>query len=139
MSALGQKQTLHRSNRMSALPPIADIPQRRLDVRFVPKADSCTAAKGVLLDHPVSACHQTRRHCHTHRIGRLEINYQLKLRRLFHRNVGDLGSAEELNQLSGIKSAHDLSETRPVGSKAAFLSGFGPLIHSRQPLRSDTL
>ena len=67
--------------------------------------------------------------------SRLEINYQLKLRRLFHRNVGDLGSAEELNQLSGIKSAHDLSETRPVGSKAAFLSGFGPLIHSRQPLR----
>jgi hypothetical protein len=25
--------------------PKADIPQRRLDVRFVPKADSCTAAK----------------------------------------------------------------------------------------------
>ena len=30
---------------MSALPPKADIPQRRLDVRFVPKADPCTAAK----------------------------------------------------------------------------------------------
>jgi hypothetical protein len=29
---------------MSALPPKADIPQRRLDVRFVPIADSCTAA-----------------------------------------------------------------------------------------------
>jgi hypothetical protein len=39
MSASGQKQTLHRSNVMSALPPKADIAGRRLDVRFVPKAD----------------------------------------------------------------------------------------------------
>src|SRR4029077_10465423 len=30
---------------MSALPPKADIARRQLDVRFVPKADSCTAAK----------------------------------------------------------------------------------------------
>jgi hypothetical protein len=29
---------------MSALPPKADIRVRRSDVRFVPKADSCTAA-----------------------------------------------------------------------------------------------
>jgi hypothetical protein len=28
---------------MSALPPKADIPERQLDVRFVPKADSCSA------------------------------------------------------------------------------------------------
>jgi hypothetical protein len=39
MSALGQKQTFGPFIAMSALPPIADIPQRRLDVRFVPKAD----------------------------------------------------------------------------------------------------
>jgi len=29
---------------MSALPPIADILERQLDVRFGPKADSCSAA-----------------------------------------------------------------------------------------------
>jgi hypothetical protein len=29
---------------MSALPPKADIAGRRLNVRFVPEADSCTAA-----------------------------------------------------------------------------------------------
>ena len=46
MSALGQKQTLHRSNVMSALPPKADIVGRNGDVRFVPEADSCTAANG---------------------------------------------------------------------------------------------
>jgi hypothetical protein len=33
----GQKQTLHRSNVMSALPPKADIRRVRCDVRFVPK------------------------------------------------------------------------------------------------------
>jgi hypothetical protein len=40
MSALGQKQTLHHVRPMSALPPKADIAEKQLDVRFVPKADS---------------------------------------------------------------------------------------------------
>jgi hypothetical protein len=39
MSALGQKQTFRCAAVMSALPPIADIAGRRLDVRFVPEAD----------------------------------------------------------------------------------------------------
>src|SRR5262249_35943344 len=42
MSALGQKQTFKRLRLMSALPPKADINQHHCDVRFVPKADSCT-------------------------------------------------------------------------------------------------
>jgi hypothetical protein len=49
MSALGQKQTLVRVHMMSALPPIADMDQHgRDDVRFVPKADSCSAANSRL-------------------------------------------------------------------------------------------
>jgi ribosomal protein S27E len=47
MSALGQKQTSDWWPLMSALLPKADIAGRHLDVRFVPKADSCTAAKKV--------------------------------------------------------------------------------------------
>jgi hypothetical protein len=39
MSALDQKQTLYRSNPMSALPPKADIDRRQCDVRFVPIAE----------------------------------------------------------------------------------------------------
>jgi hypothetical protein len=38
---------------MSALPPKADMVQHDRDVRFVPEADSCTAAKSVLFDHLV--------------------------------------------------------------------------------------
>jgi hypothetical protein len=45
MSALGHKRTLEQVRVMSALPPKADIAGRDRHVRFVPKADSCTAAK----------------------------------------------------------------------------------------------
>jgi hypothetical protein len=44
MSALGQKRTLTHIRSMSALPPKADIGTQPHHVRFVPKADSCTAA-----------------------------------------------------------------------------------------------
>jgi hypothetical protein len=54
-SELGQKQTWERVHLMSALPPKADIPQRRLDVRFVPQTDSCTAANESLSDQIISA------------------------------------------------------------------------------------
>jgi hypothetical protein len=39
MSALGHKRTWRDQIAMSALPPIADIPRRNLNVRFVPGAD----------------------------------------------------------------------------------------------------
>jgi len=42
---------------MSALPPKA------CDVRFVPKADICTAAKVTLFDHLVREREQVRRDC----------------------------------------------------------------------------
>ena len=48
---------MHGSNfepLMSALPPKADIRQGNRDVRFVPKADSCTAARKILFDQLVS-------------------------------------------------------------------------------------
>jgi hypothetical protein len=41
---------------MSALPPKADIAERDWYVRFVPKADSCSAANFSLFDHFVSGC-----------------------------------------------------------------------------------
>jgi hypothetical protein len=39
MSPLGQKRTFGEAETMSALPPKADITERRRHVRFVPKAD----------------------------------------------------------------------------------------------------
>jgi hypothetical protein len=42
MSALGQKQTSGLVERMSALPPKADVEAQSWNVRFVPKADIAT-------------------------------------------------------------------------------------------------
>jgi hypothetical protein len=39
MSDLGLKQTLTRDQPMSALPPKADIGERKWDVRFVPEVE----------------------------------------------------------------------------------------------------
>jgi hypothetical protein len=44
MSALGHKRTLTLAQPMSALPPKVDMCGATRDVRFGPKADSCTAA-----------------------------------------------------------------------------------------------
>jgi len=44
MSALGQKRTSPDVKSMSALAPKADIRRREVNVRFVPKADSCLNA-----------------------------------------------------------------------------------------------
>src|SRR5262245_35818330 len=52
MSALGQKRTSHHVRVMSALPPIADMVQRDPGVRFVPNADSCSAANSRAGDDP---------------------------------------------------------------------------------------
>ena len=46
---------------MSALPPKADIGTQSWNVRFVPKADSCTATNSRLFDHLVGERYKIRR------------------------------------------------------------------------------
>jgi hypothetical protein len=45
MSPLGQNRTFSEVCAIAALPPKADIAERQLDVRFVPKADKLDSAK----------------------------------------------------------------------------------------------
>ena len=61
---------------MSALPPKADIVQRHHDVRFVPKADICGAAKLRLFDHLVGNGEQISWHLYAERPRRLEVDDQ---------------------------------------------------------------
>jgi hypothetical protein len=68
---------------MSALPPKADMVQHGCDVRFVPKADSCTSAKRSLFDHLVGEGEQRGRYGEAERLRSLEINHQVEFRRLF--------------------------------------------------------
>ena len=83
-SALGQKRTLDCSRVMSALPPKADIVERDRHVRFVPKADSCSAAILSLFDHLVGEGEQFGRYIDIECFGDVEIDYQLELSRLQH-------------------------------------------------------
>jgi hypothetical protein len=71
MSALGQKRTLMRLKPMSALPPKADLPQCRLDVRFGPCVDGSELARRIFTlqawsvqpcVRPLSAVHMTAGH-----------------------------------------------------------------------------
>jgi hypothetical protein len=77
---------------MSALPPIADIARRQLDVRFVPKADSCIAAKTHdSMTSSAAACGDWG----TGAIQRLHIDDELEAGRLLDRQVGGLSVSED--------------------------------------------
>jgi hypothetical protein len=59
--SFGSKADIRIETAMSALPPKADIVGCDWDVRFVPKADSCTAAKWILFDHLAGATKERQR------------------------------------------------------------------------------
>ena len=65
---------------MSALPPKADKRQMSRHVCFVPKADSCSAAKSPLFEHLVGEREQLCRHVETECLGGLEIDNELEFR-----------------------------------------------------------
>jgi hypothetical protein len=67
---------------MSALPPKADIARNGGNVRFVPKADSCTAAKRRLFNHLVSDRDQRLTDCQPECLGGPEVDDQVKFDRL---------------------------------------------------------
>jgi hypothetical protein len=75
MSALGQKRTSELVQSMSAITPKADIEGVLTNVRFVPKADSCTAAKRALFDHLVGGDKQSRRYREAESLRSLEIDH----------------------------------------------------------------
>jgi hypothetical protein len=55
-----------------SVPPIADIAERDRDVRFVPIADSCGAAKK-LFDHLVCKCEKIGQNGEVQRLGGFQI------------------------------------------------------------------
>ena len=89
----GSKADIGKVRPMSALPPKADIGTQSWNVRFVPKADSCSAAKRSLFDHLVGASKERRRYRKTEGLRGGEIDDKRELRRLLDRNVARLRPA----------------------------------------------
>ena len=87
MSALGHKRTSRAVQPMSALPPKADMVRYDRDVRFVPKADICGAAKFRLFDHLVGAGEQSWWNVDAHFSRSLRIDDQFELGRLLNRQI----------------------------------------------------
>src|SRR5262249_55503064 len=108
---------------MSALPPKADITSRQGSVRFVPKADSCTATNSALFNHPVSGRQQRRWDGYTQHPRRVGIDGQLEFRRLHDRQIGGLCA---LDNAAGINAElpEGIGNVGSVAHQAADFDGF---------------
>ena len=73
---------------LSALPPKADKQQVVTFVRFVPKADSCTAANDQLSNRLVGYRQHFRRHFDAELSSRLQVDGRLEIGRLRDRKLG---------------------------------------------------
>src|SRR5262245_65841619 len=79
---------------MSALSPKADMCGATRDVRYGPKADSCSAAIELLFDHLVGAVLDRLRHGDAECLRSPEVDDQLDFRCLLHRKIVGLLSLE---------------------------------------------
>jgi len=78
------------------------------DVRLVPKGDIRTAAKALLFDHLVGAGEQRRRHFEAELPRRLEVDHELELDPLLHRQVGCF---VDVASMSGLLPKADLGDS----------------------------
>jgi len=86
---------------MSALPPKAAIGDAMRNIRFVPNADSCTAAILSLFDHLVGAAEQRGRQVEPERLSGLHVDHQFVLRWCLYRQVGGLLTLEDAIDVAG--------------------------------------
>src|ERR1017187_3066346 len=93
MSQMGQKRNWPSLNGMSVLAPRADLLRVRRHVSKVPTPE----VKENLLDHIVGAGNQRGRNAKAESVCSLQIDDQLDLRRLLHRQLTRLGPIQNPN------------------------------------------
>ena len=75
-----------------------------LDVRLVPRTDSCTAEDIALFDHLVGAGEKRWRNLYAELFRRLEINHQLELGGLHNRKFGRLFTLKDASDINACLS-----------------------------------
>src|SRR5712664_885135 len=134
MSVRGQKRKWWHFQNMSAVPPTTEIRRGERHVCFVPEADSCNCnKKTVLFDHLVGAEEKRLRNVEAQRLGRLQIDEQLKPCRLLHRKITGIGAFEYHVEVARRLADH-LRDIRSIGDQAACLDPCTPSSHQRQAL-----
>src|SRR5262245_10720744 len=103
---------------MSALPPKADMCGAIGDVCFGPKADSCSAAKKIVIQSPRWLAREALggRLCREPWLS--EVDHQLELGRCLHRKVGRLLALEDAIDVASGKSVQ-LNTIRAIRDQAA--------------------
>src|SRR6266853_2096978 len=88
-----------------------------------------------LLDDLVRLEEERRGNRDPQRLRGLQVDEQLELRRLLHRQVGGLGTLQDLVHIDG-SAAADVERAWPVGYEAAGLHKRPDVVHGRQVARS---
>ena len=89
---MGQKQTRRNQMVMSALPPKADSRSQLWSVRFGPKPDIASCSYSMISSASFGG--EAGRHLDAERLGSLEVDEELELGRLHHRQVPGLLTLE---------------------------------------------
>ena len=86
-----------------------------------------------LLNHLIRPREQVRRKCQADLFRCLQVDHELKLRCLLHRQISRFATFQDLVDVNN-RAPKEVTEVRPVGHKTAFIDKLLLEVNSRQPV-----
>ena len=90
------------------------------------------------LNHLIRPREQFRRECQSDLLRRLQVDDELKLRRLLHRQISRFGAFQDLVHVNS-RAPIEVIVVRPVGHEAALIDKLLLEVNSRQPVFAGKL